>query len=342
MEIAIIGLPQSGKSTLFQIMTGINSSEMYGEDVVRGIAKVPDERFDHLVTVFNPEKITPAAVPFIDINASGEKAWDSIRNKATGADSILHILNCFDTNEISEIIKRYNRVAEELILSDLAIAERRIEKLLKLPKNVLGNEENLQLSVMPKVKDHLENGKPIRSLDLSSTEVGAIKCFSFWSMKPELIVINTSEGATDLASDFVKELEGSHAISICCQIELEIADLSKDEQTPFLESLGIKKPAFEKIIQTAFSQLEKAYYFTVGEDEVRAWIIDKGFTAPKAAAVIHQDFERGFIKAEVVSYKDFVESGNKLANAKAAGKQRLEGKDYIVQDGDIISFRFNV
>ena len=329
MEIAILGLPQSGKSTLFQIMTGINSREIYGETLVKGIAKVPDERFDTLVGVFKPAKATPATIPFVDVSATGEKGFDAVRQSLSGVDGIVHIVNCFSAADSAEIIKRYRQLEDELILSDLIIVERNIERITKTPDSPL-------VKILPRLKEHLEAGAPLRDMPLTKEETVAIRNYSFWSLKPELIVLNTAEGAVYDAAEFKK------STAICCQIEAEIAGLQPSEQKEFLDSLGISTPAFHLIIQTALTQLERMYYFTVGEDEVKAWVIKKGSTAPQAASAIHKDFERGFIKAEVVSYADFVAYGKSLAGAKSAGKLRLEGKDYIVQDGDIISFRFNV
>ena len=329
MEIAILGLPQSGKSTLFQIMTGINSREIYGETLVKGIAKVPDERFDTLVGVFKPAKATPATIPFVDVSATGEKGFDAVRQSLSGVDGIVHIVNCFSAADSAEIIKRYRQLEEELIFSDLIIVERNIERIAKTPDSPL-------VKILPRLKEHLEAGLPLRDMSLTKDETAAIRNYSFWSLKPELIVLNTAEGASHDVAEFKK------STAICCQIEAEIAGLPPSEQKEFLDSLGISTPAFHLIIQTALTQLERMYYFTVGEDEVKAWVIKKGSTAPQAASAIHKDFERGFIKAEVVSYADFVAYGKSLAGAKSAGKLRLEGKDYIVQDGDIISFRFNV
>lgn len=343
MEIAIIGLPQSGKSTLFQIMTGINSREIYGETFVTGIAKIPDERFNRLVDIFKPEKITPATVPFIDINATGEKAWATIRQGISGVDGLLHVIDAFTTHELSDVTKRYQKLQDEMILSDLMIVENRLEKLGKLPGTALKPDELLQASVFPKLKTTLESSHRLCNIKLSDDEYRVIKNFAFLTLKPELIVLNIAEDPNNFENDFQRVVgEETTVVSICCKIESEIAELSPKDRKEFLDSMGIKTPAFEKIIQTAFSKLGKIYYFTVGEDEVRAWVVQNGATAPQAAAVIHQDFERGFIKAEVVSYADFIATGENLASAKSAGKLRLEGKDYIVKDGDIISFRFNV
>ncbi len=341
MEMAILGLKQSGKSTLFQIMTGVNSREIYGEPVVQGIAKIPDDRFNRLVEIFKPAKVTPATIPFVDVTVSGEKGWEAIRQTISGVDGIIHVVDCFTTTDISDMVKRYKTLEEELILSDLIIVERRIEKLSKLPANALRLEEERQLKIMPALKAQLEAGKPLRDLDLLSDEKEAIKNFTFWSIRPELIVLNVADGMNDPVCDF-QGCTRSPVLTICCQVEGEIAELPEEDRGEFLSSHGIETPAFESIIRKAFSELKRIYYFTVGEDEVRAWVIKKDSTAPRAAAAIHEDFERGFIKAEVVGYDDFMTSGESLAGAKSAGKQRLEGKEYIVQDGDIISFRFNV
>jgi len=341
MEMAVLGLKQSGKSTLFQIMTGVNSREIYGETLVRGIARIPDDRFNRLVEIFKPAKVTPATIPFVDVNVSGEKGWDSIRKAISGVDGIIHVVDCFTTTDVPEIIKRYKTLDEELILSDLIIVERRLEKLAKLPANALRPEEQAQLKIMPGLKTQLEDGRPLRELALSKDESEAIKNFTFWSVRPELIVLNIAEGMDDPLSGF-QGCTRSPILTICCQVEGEIAELPVEDRGEFLASHGIETPAFESIIRKAFAELKRIYYFTVGEDEVRAWVIRKDSTAPRAASAIHADFERGFIKAEVASYEDFIESGETLAGAKSAGKLRLEGKEYIVQDGDIISFRFNV
>ena len=342
MEIGIIGLAQSGKSTLFQIMTGINSAEIYNEKLVKGIAKVPDVRFTNLVEIFNPAKVSPAVIPFIDVNVTGDNVWSALRDGLSGADGLLHVIDVFSNSYLDEAIKKYNELNSELILSDLVVVENRIERLKKLQNKNLKPEEIAQIKLLPKAKELLENGKVLRELELSNDEQFALKGFSFWTLKPELVVLNAGEQATDLVKEFSGRFPKTHVIEICCQVELEIATLSKDEQKEFLESMGIETPAYEKVIQESFSLLNRMSYFTVGEDEVKAWVISKKSTAPKAAAAIHKDFERGFIKAEVVSYNDFVNNGKSINSAKAAGKLRLEGKEYIVQDGDIISFRFNV
>lgn len=342
MEIAIVGGAQSGKSTLFQIMTGVKSADMFGEQTVVGIASVPDKRFTQLVDIFKPAKVTPATVPFVDVNAFGEEGWEALRPKIATADAFLHVVDCFSTDDVSEMVKRYKSLEDEFIISDLGIVEKKMERLAKLPQNALGPDEITHQKIMPAIKAHLEGGKPLRELALSPSDADSLRGFAFWSQRPELVVLNIPEGSRDFAGEFRKKAQVSSSIPICCLVESEIAMLPAEERREFLDSMGIETPAFETIIRESFSRLGRICYFTVGEDEVRAWVIKKDSTAPKAAAAIHKDFERGFIKAEVVSYEDFMHSGRSLASAKSSGKLRLEGKEYIVQDGDIISFRFAV
>jgi ribosome-binding ATPase YchF (GTP1/OBG family) len=199
------------------------------------------------------------------------------------------------------------------------------------------------LHILPELKAHLEKGLPLRDLDLSDDVLHSIKSFSFLSIRPELVVINMGENDPPVANASCHTADFPvPAIDISCRIEAELIGMTLPEQGEFLNDLGIDEPAFRRIIRESFSLLGRISYFTVGEDEVKAWVIPAGSRAPRAAAAIHKDFERGFIKAEVVSYDDFVACGNTLAGAKAAGRLRLEGKDYIIQDGDIVSFRFNV
>ncbi len=344
MEIGILGLPQSGKSTLFEIMTSIKSRDMHGETCVRGQAAVPDERFDHLVEIFRPLKVSPAKVPFVDVNAIGERAWDSLRQSLSGVDGLLHVVDGFSTSHVEEVIDRYRQTEDELILSDLLIVENRLERMEKTSKKALSTQDIAQAQLLPNLKAQLEGGKPLRDLGLTADEAHLLRSFSFWSIRPELVVVNTSEDNPGIAVSF-KEMTAPAAapvLGICGLTESELAGLSKEEQKEFLTDLGIEEPAFGRVIRASFALLGRIAYFTCGADEVKSWVIPVGTKAPKAASVIHKDFERGFIKAEVVSFADFQACGSTFAGAKAAGKLRLEGKDYIVQDGDIITFRFNV
>lgn len=343
MEIAILGQKQSGKSTIFEIMTGIKSREMFGEPTVRGMAKVPDARFDSLVDIFKPAKVSPAHIPFVDINAQGEDAWGTIRKNVAGTDGIVHVVDAFTAKDADEVLSRFRKLEDELIISDLIVVENRLERLLKLPKTALKPYEQIEATLLPKAKDALDSGKPLRELGFTPDEIHALRGFSFWTIRPEIVVVNASENDLSIADDLKLKLDpGPPVIGICGQVEAEIAQLKDDERAPFLEAMGITEPAFQKIIRTAFHSLGQMCYFTVGEDEVKAWVIPAGSTAPRAAAAIHKDFERGFIKAEVCSYADFMNLGKSLASVKSAGRLRLEGKEYIVLDGDIISFRFNV
>lgn len=343
MEIAILGLPQSGKSTLFEIMTGVASRDRFGEATVRGIARVPDARFDELVEIFKPRKVSPATVPFMDLNAAGEDAWANLRKLAGSADGIVHIVDGFTKTSEDEMVARYRKLMDELALSDLAIIEHKLERLTKISKAHLKPEEAVHANLLPRLKEALEAGEPLRNLKFTDDELKSLKGFAFWTIKPELIVLNTHEEAESIAESFAARMKcQSPVIDISCQVEMEISHLPAAERAQFLEGMGISEPAFEKIIRAAFHLLGRIWYYTVGEDEVRAWVIPAGSTAPKAAAAIHKDFERGFIKAEVVSFEDFMESGKSIAAARGAGKLRLEGKEYVVQNGDIISFRFNV
>jgi GTP-binding protein YchF len=343
MEIGILGLPQSGKSTLFEIMTGVRSREMHGEICVRGLATVPDARFDRLVEIFKPVKASPAKVPFSDVTAVGEKAWDAVRQSLSGAEGLLHVVDGFTTGDVADILSGYRKLEDELVLSDLLIVENRLERLAKMAKKPMTPQDALHAQVLPRLKEQLEKGAPLRELALTDEERHGLKSFSFWTIRPEMVVVNTPEDNPGVADAFAKEAGlAVPVIGICCAIEAELMALPAEERKEFLESLGITEAAFGRVIRGAFAILGRTAYFTVGEDEVKAWIIPVGCKAPKAAGVIHNDFERGFIKAEVIGYDEYIACGSSHTAAKAAGKLRLEGKEYVVRDGDIINFRFNV
>ncbi|MBW6486393.1 MAG: YchF family ATPase [Syntrophobacterales bacterium] len=343
MEIGIIGLPQSGKSSLFEIMTGVKSRDLHGEICVRGLAAVPDPRFERLVEIFAPAKVSPARIPFSDVNAAGEKAWNAVRQSLSGADGLVHIVDAFTALDLAEALGRYRKLEDELILSDLLIVENRLERLAKTAKKPLPPQDALHAAVLPRLLEQLEGGKPLRGLPLSDEEKHGLRSFSFWTIRPELVVVNTPEDDPSVANAFLQALGTAvPGIGICCEIEAELIALPVGERNEFLQSLGIAEAAFGRVIKAAFSLLGQISYFTVGEDEVKAWVIPAGTKAPKAAGVIHNDFERGFIKAEVIGYEEFIACGGSYAGVRSQGKLRLEGKEYIVQDGEIINFRFNV
>jgi GTP-binding protein YchF len=343
MEIGILGLPQSGKSMLFEIMTGVHSRDMHSEPCIRGLTCVPDERFDDLVQIYQPQKISPAKIPFIDINTRGENSWDPIRQTLNGADCVIHVVDGFSTQEVHDIVRRHRKIEDELVLSDLMVVENRLEKLTRIPTKALKPLDLSHLPVLPALKEQLEKGLPIRDMGLPDDVLFSLKSFSFWTARPELVVINVGEDSLPVVEAFLEMTDNSLPVmDVCCQVEAELIGLTAEEQKEFLSAMDIREPAFKRTIKEAFSLLGRISFFTVGEDEVKAWVIPQGSRAPRAAAAIHKDFERGFIRAEVVSYEDFVMCGKSLAKAKSAGKLRLEGKEYIVKDGDIISFRFNI
>lgn len=344
MEIGILGAAQSGKSTLFQIMTGHKGgAAIFEEGFISAMASVPDGRFDRLVDIFKPKKVTPATVAFVDTCTSGEETKEKVRSKLQTADGLIFVVDAFTENNPVKVAQNFKNHFDDLILQDLVTTENRIERLAKLGKAAIKPEEKLQSEIFPQCKVTLEAGKPISSMKLSPEQENALRGFSLWTIKPVLVCVNCSEGNLAITEGVAKALDAPvPVIGISCQAELEISELPKADRREFLDSMGIKEPAFEKIIRQAFLMTGRMFYFTVGEDEVRAWVIPSKSTAPRAAAAIHKDFERGFIKAEVASFDEFMANGGTLAAVKAAGKLRLEGKDYIVKDGDIISFRFNV
>jgi len=343
MEMGILGLPQSGKSTLFEIMTGVKSGTQHNETVVRGLAAVPDARFDKLVEIYKPVKVSPAKIPFVDVHAVGEHPWEAIRQNLSGTDGILHVVDVFSLPDVQLSIEAYRKLEDELILADLLIIEKKLERLTKMSKKALTQQDITQAELLPKLKEYLEGGKPLRSAGLTPEEVFSLRSFSFWTIKPELVVVNIAEDNLTFADAFAQKANLSEPVmGICCKIEAELAGLELSDQKEFLASLGIAEPAFGRIIRGAFSLLGRISFFTVGDDEVKAWVIPAQTKAPKAAGAIHNDFERGFIKAEVIHYNDFIAHGGSAAQVKSSGRLRLEGKEYIVQDGDIITFRFNV
>ena len=343
MEMGILGLPQSGKSTLFEIMTGGKSGQSHNETVVRGQASVPDDRFDKLVEIYKPMKVSPAKVPFVDVHAVGEHPWEAVRQSLSGADGILHVIDGFSLPDISLSLDAYRKLEDELILSDLLIIEKKLDRLSRMSKKAISPQETAQNDLLPKLKDCLEAGKPLRQLGLTPVEVFTLRSFSFWSIKPELVVVNVAEDNLAFADAFASQANlPDPVLGICCKIEAELAGLDAADRKEFLSSLGIAEPAFGRIIRASFALLGRMSFFTVGEDEVKAWVIPLETKAPKAAGAIHNDFERGFIKAEIMSFDDFMSHGGSQAQVKAAGRLRLEGKEYVVADGDIITFRFNV
>lgn len=351
MQIGIIGLKFTGKTTLYNGITGSGlPTGQGGVDPHRAVGKVPDPRLDRLTGIFNPKRQVNATVEWVDIpgfetGAGADGARESTRFLEHGRkmDALAQVIRCFDGGfGDPDPMGELETVSLELALADLQIVENRLEKLTK-EKAKMGKVANpLEPPMMERFKQQLEQDRPLRDLELNPDETKLASGYAFLTLKPLIVVLNHEEGGeapADVAE--AARAAGAEVVSLCASMEEELAELSPEEAAEFLSELGIEEPAMGRMIRACYGALDLQSFFTVGPDECRAWAVRKGSTAPVAAGVIHSDLQRGFIRAEVTAYDDLIEAGD-LSKAKAANKVRLEGKSYVVQDGDILEIRFSV
>jgi GTP-binding protein YchF len=357
----IVGLPNVGKSTLFNALTkagiGAENFPFCTIEPNTGIVPIPDSRQDKISAIVNPEKQIPTSMEFVDIAglvagaSKGEGLGNQFLANIRETDAIAHVVRCFDDENVIHVEGQINPADDiavintELALADLESAEKALQRASKAAK---GSDKDAKalVVVLEKIIPHLNQAQPLRSMDLSDDQLAILKQLNPLTIKPTMYIANVDEDGfennpyLDAVQEIAKQ-EGAVVVPICNKLEAEVSELEDDEKMEFLEELGMEEPGLNRVIRAGYSLLGLQTYFTAGPKEVRAWTIPIGATAPNAAGKIHTDFEKGFIRAEVVAYDDYI-AGNGEQGAKEAGKWRLEGKDYIVQDGDLIHFRFNV